>query len=397
MGACFSRQPRQPGTRSGAKQQEDLQVSASPDLASSKERAKHPAVSKAAAPPKAQQAAAATQHTPRSSVPTRSTSSHSPFIGNVSSAGPDEPSNLRERYRILRKLSKRSRSPVFEAVHRATKERVAIKLLARGPDCSTLLRGIENHLELSHPHIIDIKEVHLTPKYLGLVLEFAPGGDLFQYIQSHGSLTETETRRIFQQLIIALEYCHGKGIVNRDLKPENTLIMTRKGMPFVKLSDFGYSKMEAIETQLRTQVGTVGYTAPEILMGLNHSNEVDIWSAGVMLYVMLFGAYPFLEDSELMEERAKFTLTHQRVLAADYKLPADAHVSTDVADLLKGLLVVNPAHRLTIPAIMKHPWFREALPEKATLLNSRCWATSWSLHQDRSEVHDLLIQAQYSP
>ncbi|KAK9835271.1 hypothetical protein WJX84_004811 [Apatococcus fuscideae] len=316
-------------------------------------------------------------------------------VNNLVSAGPDEPSNLRDKFKLLSKLSNRSRNPVFEACNRATKEKVAIKLLHRGTDCVTLLRGIENHLELSHPHIIDIKEVHLTPKHLGLVLEFAPGGDLFQYIQKAGSLTEANARRIFQQLVIALEYCHGKGIVNRDLKPENTLIMTKKGMPYVKLCDFGYSKMEAIETQLKTQVGTVGYTAPEILMGLGHSAAVDLWSLGVMLYVMLFGCYPFLEESELLDDRAKFTITHERVLRADYHVPVGALISGEVAQLIAGLLVVDPARRMTLDQVMRHPWFREALPERAMTLNQRCWAATWSLQQDRSDIHDILIQAQH--
>ncbi|KAK9861789.1 hypothetical protein WJX84_008407 [Apatococcus fuscideae] len=151
------------------------------------------------------------------------------------------------KYRLTKQIEKGCNSRIFEAYNRvtsATSERVAITFLARGDYCKDLRAQITNHVMLTidapvHPHIIEAKEVYLTPRFLAVVLEYAPGGDLFKYVNARGRLDDGTARHIFQQLVIALDHCHKKHVIVRDQTPDNTLIRMKDGRPCVKLCDFG--------------------------------------------------------------------------------------------------------------------------------------------------------------
>ncbi|KAK9807449.1 hypothetical protein WJX73_008350 [Symbiochloris irregularis] len=211
----------------------------------------------------------------------------------------------------LRELSEGYSGRVVLAQHIKSHQKKAIKLLKRG--ASTTKRAdkeVQTMMLLSvHPHIIRFEEVFLTPQYLGIVLEYAAGGDLSDYIKRKTvnknssmsrALPESLTRVLFHQIMSALEFCHDRGITNRDIKAENILVMDEKesesqGIPVVlKMCDFGFSKDQRFDSACKTMCGTAEYIAPEVMEQKPYDGkQADIWSAGVLLFVMLTGRYPF--------------------------------------------------------------------------------------------------------
>ncbi|XP_031740795.1 serine/threonine-protein kinase SRK2H isoform X2 [Cucumis sativus] len=212
-----------------------------------------------------------------------------------------------------------------------TKELFAVKFIERGPTIDeNVEREIINHRSLQHPNIVRFKEVILTSTKLGIVMEYAGGGQLFRRISNSGCCTEDEARYFFQQLICGLEYIHSMQICHRDLKLDNILLDGSKA-PRVKICDFGYSKSSMLyskpntivdysttyaapmdqangqdDGQLyplhsipNTRVGSTTYSAPEVLVEGQYNGKIaDVWSCGVTLYVMLFGSYPFEDPND---------------------------------------------------------------------------------------------------
>jgi len=161
-----------------------------------------------------------------------------------------------------------------------------------------LEREIDIMKKLQHPNIIQLMEVVDTPDTLYLVLEFVSGGELFDAIVNKGSYSETDAAKIVRQIMEAIQYVHSLGIAHRDLKPENLLLSGEEGKAdFIKIADFGLSK-DFGEEQLSTSCGTPDYVAPEVLMGEPYDKSVDIWSIGVITYVLLCGFPPFYGDSQ---------------------------------------------------------------------------------------------------
>ncbi|KAF6257324.1 kinase-like domain-containing protein [Scenedesmus sp. NREL 46B-D3] len=191
-------------------------------------------------------------------------------------------------------------------------ETLAIKLLPRAEVTKYVEAEIVNHSLMRHPHVIQFKEVFLTHRFICIVMEYATGGSLFQYVQQHGCLKEAVARWFFQQLVVGVDYCHRKGVANRDIKLENTLLqeVLRLPLPLVKICDFGYSKAEN-KSAAKSKVGTLTYMAPEVLININRDGQydgkvADIWSCGVMLYVMLCGKYPFDSPNSTGEARRRW-------------------------------------------------------------------------------------------
>ena len=231
-------------------------------------------------------------------------------------------------------------------------------------------REILNQFKLKHPHVIKLEEIFMTETHLALVLEYADGGDMFQYVKQRGHLSEAHARWFFQQIILAMDYCHQMGIVNRDIKLENILLtsnqMLPSGMPLVKLSDFGFSKDEEMHSAPQTRLGTPMYIAPEVLRnkigGYYDGKKCDVWGAGVVLHVMLTGQYPFLSVQFSSSDVNSFEGQHEmmtRIKSQDYRrIP---WLSTQCNELLDGLLDFNPRTRLSTTEIMQKPWFTKSL------------------------------------
>jgi MAP/microtubule affinity-regulating kinase len=164
---------------------------------------------------------------------------------------------------------------------------------------------------LNHPNIVRLYEVIDTPKELYLILEYASGGEIFDYLVAHGRMKEKEARKHFRQIVSAMDYCHSLHIIHRDLKAENLLLDTNLN---VKIADFGFSNQFNPGQRLNTWCGSPPYAAPELFQGKEYNGpEVDIWSLGVVLYVLVCGSLPF-DGSTLPKLRA-------RVLAGKYKVP----------------------------------------------------------------------------
>jgi serine/threonine-protein kinase SRK2 len=252
-------------------------------------------------------------------------------------------------------------------------------------------REIVNHSNFVHPHVIQFKEVFLTPTHLAIAMEYAPGGDLFSFVSARGGLSEDDTRWFFQQLVIGLDYCHRMGVVNRDIKLENTLLDGAPN-PLLKICDFGYSKHEA-DSRPKTKVGTPGYTAPEVVRAAASrrydGRAADIWSAGVMLYTMLFCRYPFERPGDVEDKQRGFQKVLERILSVDYELPPAKPVSPECAHLLSRVLVADPAARATVAEIMAHPWFTKGLPPDAARMNDECLKLRPHEHPSYQTVEEI--------
>ncbi|KAI1738987.1 protein kinase SNF1 [Xylaria scruposa] len=257
-------------------------------------------------------------------------------------------------YNIIKTLGEGSFGKVKLAVHRSTGQQVALKIIARKKLISRDMVGrVEREIEylqlLRHPHIIKLYSVIKTQNEIIMVLEYA-GGELFDYIVARGRLTEPFARRFFQQMVCAVEYCHRHKVVHRDLKPENLLLDDQLN---VKIADFGLSNIMTDGNFLKTSCGSPNYAAPEVIGGKLYAGpEVDVWSCGVIMYVLLVGRLPFDDDHipSLFAkiQRGVFTIPHW--------------VKPQAADLIRKMLQTNPVQRATIEDIRQDPWFLKDLP-----------------------------------
>jgi len=211
-------------------------------------------------------------------------------------------------------------------------------------------REVDILRRLQHPHIISVVEIFETDKFLYLVMELASGGELFDEIVKVGKYSEKDAARFVRQITDAVAYLHRKGIVHRDLKPENLLLSIKEGVPTLKLADFGLSKVMEATAVLETQCGTPGYVAPEVLKGEGYDEKVDVWSLGVILYILLCGFPPFYADNN--------TKLFQKIMAGDFQFlqPYWDPISDSAKELIKKMIVVDPAKRLSAEDVMKHPW-----------------------------------------
>ncbi|CAM0958228.1 unnamed protein product [Alopecurus aequalis] len=259
-------------------------------------------------------------------------------------------------YELGRTLGEGSFGKVKQARRRATGELFAVKILDRGRVLS--LRGADDQVRreiaaltmLTHPNVVRLHEVAASKTKIYMVLEYVNGGELFDRIAVKKKLSEREGRRLFQQLIDGVSYCHGKGVYHRDLKPENVLV-DRKGS--IKISDFGLSALPQHlggDGLLHTTCGSPNYIAPEVVQNRGYDGSLsDIWSCGVILYIMLVGYLPF-------EERNMVVL-YQKIFKGDTKIPE--WLSPGAQDLIRKILEPIPTKRISMAEIKKHEWFRK--------------------------------------
>ena len=200
---------------------------------------------------------------------------------------------------------------------------------------------------LNHPHITRLYEVIDTPQEVFLAMEYAEGGELFDYLVGHGRMKEKDARKQFRQIISAVDFCHTRHVIHRDLKAENLLLDLQMN---AKIADFGFSNNFEDGKPLSTWCGSPPYAAPELFQGREYLGpEVDIWSLGVVLYVLICGTLPF-DGSTLVAVR-------QRVLSGDFKVPF--YMTHDCERLIRGMLALDPAQRITIEEIREDKWFND--------------------------------------
>ncbi|XP_015112641.1 serine/threonine-protein kinase MARK2 isoform X5 [Diachasma alloeum] len=257
------------------------------------------------------------------------------------------------KYKLLKTIGKGNFAKVKLAKHVPTGKEVAIKIIDKTQlnpgSLQKLFREVRIMKMLDHPNIVKLFQVIETEKTLYLVMEYASGGEVFDYLVLHGRMKEKEARAKFRQIVSAVQYCHQKKIIHRDLKAENLLLDSEMN---IKIADFGFSNEFTPGNKLDTFCGSPPYAAPELFQGKKYDGpEVDVWSLGVILYTLVSGSLPF-DGSTLRELR-------ERVLRGKYRIPF--YMSTDCENLLKKFLVLNPTKRASLEVrgdknIMKDKW-----------------------------------------
>eukprot|EP01156_Anaeramoeba_ignava_P006077 Anaeramoba_ignava/a347683_55.p1 GENE.a347683_55~~a347683_55.p1 ORF type:complete len:2217 (+),score=613.13 a347683_55:83-6733(+) len=256
-----------------------------------------------------------------------------------------------ENYQFIKTIGKGSFGKVKLAIHKLTNIQVAIKIISKA--LMSTKKNSQKRLQMElqilqkirHPNIISLFEILENDHFVYLVLEYASGGELFDYIVAHTKLDEDLSRRFFRQIIDGIDYCHRLNVVHRDIKPENILIDDQNN---IKIIDFGLSNFFHPNDLLQTFCGSPLYSAPEVISQKKYDGrKSDIWSAGVVLYTLLCGKLPFpgTNHKEVCE----------KILNGKFTIPQ--HVSLLAKDLLVKMIEFDTQKRITIDQIRAHQWF----------------------------------------
>nr|BAK00101.1 predicted protein [Hordeum vulgare subsp. vulgare] len=261
---------------------------------------------------------------------------------------------LMDRYEIGRHLGQGNFAKVYYARNLTSGQAVAIKMIDKEKVSRVgLMVQIKREISIMrlvrHPNVLKLFEVMASKSKIYLVLEYAKGGELFNKI-TKGKLSEDAARKYFHQLISAVDYCHSRGVYHRDLKPENLLLDENENL---KVSDFGLSALSESTRQdglLHTTCGTPAYVAPEVLSRRGYDGaKADIWSCGVILFVLVAGFLPF-HDTNLIE-------MYRKISRAEYRCPRP--FSVGLKDLLYKILDPDPSTRASVSRIKRSAWFRK--------------------------------------
>lgn len=204
--------------------------------------------------------------------------------------------------------------------------------------------------EMDHPSVVKLFEIYDEPECMYLVFEIMTGGELFDRVVEKENYSEKEASDTIRPIVDAIRYCHDLGIVHRDLKPENLLYESESEDAIIKISDFGLARFLHNNSFATTACGTPGYVAPEILEGKGYGKEVDYWSIGIILYILLCGFPPFYDDNNANLFEAIKTGTFE------FPSPYWDDISDLAKDLISKLLIVDPKERLKADQILEHPW-----------------------------------------
>ena len=258
------------------------------------------------------------------------------------------------QYQIKGKIGEGMFGKVKLGVHILTQEKVAIKIFDKGKiknekEVEYIEREISILRKLNHYNIIKLYNIIQTENFIFLIQEYVPNGELLHFLENpeNMNLTENHICKIYQQIISGIEYLHEIGIAHRDLKLENILLNRDKN---IKIIDFGLSNKYNKENGelLQSSCGSPCYAAPEMIKGIQyHGLDTDIWSSGILLYLMLCKSFPFNDKNN--------SKLYQKILSGKFNLPN--YLSNEAKDLLSKLLKVNPIERIKLDEIKKHPWF----------------------------------------
>ncbi|XP_057549665.1 CBL-interacting protein kinase 2-like isoform X1 [Amaranthus tricolor] len=266
---------------------------------------------------------------------------------------------LMQRYELGKLLGQGTFAKVYFARNMKTGANVAIKVVDKEKVLQVgMIEQIKREISVmrlvKHPNVVQLYEVMASKTKIYFVMEYVKGGELFNKV-AKGRLKENVARKYFQQLISAVDFCHSRGVYHRDLKPENLLLDENENL---KVTDFGLSAISETRKQdglLHTTCGTPAYVAPEVILRKGYDGaKADIWSCGVILFVLLAGYLPF-QDSNLME-------MYRKIGKAEFKFPN--WIPSDARRLLVKILDPNPKTRITTAKIMENSWFRKGFESK---------------------------------
>ncbi|KAF8934730.1 NUAK SNF1-like kinase 1 [Haplosporangium gracile] len=280
-------------------------------------------------------------------------SSRQPRLGNVSSTKESYRRKYGEiqGYTYIGTIGQGNFGKVLLAENDITGEQVAVKILEKAQFKSEqqrlhATREARLMATLRHPNIVDVKTVMEDDYRILIVMENLTGGELFDYISNKGSLDEKEARRIFQQIVLAIHYCHENNVVHRDLKPENILLDSKRN---VRVADFGFGNNWHKDRHLTTYCGSPFYAAPEMVSGTPYIGpETDVWSLGVILYVLVCGRLPF--------DASDLPALFAQIKRGNYQKPREG--SIDVCSLIHRMLTVDPKRRATLTDVLRSRWMR---------------------------------------
>eukprot|EP01102_Stenamoeba_stenopodia_P008097 TRINITY_DN22_c0_g2_i1.p1 TRINITY_DN22_c0_g2~~TRINITY_DN22_c0_g2_i1.p1 ORF type:complete len:352 (-),score=100.11 TRINITY_DN22_c0_g2_i1:131-1186(-) len=260
---------------------------------------------------------------------------------------------IEDYYTLGKEIGRGGFSVVVEGIKKKTNEKFAIKCIKKtmveGDDIKLLRREIHIMKKVNHPNILKLYEVFENDDEFFLVMELVSGKELFDKIVERGQYSEKDASNIVRQIVSAVEYLHANGIAHRDLKPENLLSADHDGQEVIKIADFGFSKNFG-EEKLMTSCGSPGYVAPEVLTCESYDKSVDMWSIGVIIYILLCGYPPFYADN------APALFKKIMDVKYDFDDPSWDDVSEAAKDLIRNLLVKDPKKRFTASQCLADPW-----------------------------------------
>ncbi|XP_034296124.1 MAP kinase-activated protein kinase 3 isoform X2 [Pantherophis guttatus] len=261
---------------------------------------------------------------------------------------------------------------VLECFHKVTGRKCALKLLYDSPKAR---QEVDHHWRASGcPHIVHILEVyeniHHGKRCLLIIMECMEGGELFTRIQERGdqAFTEKEASEIVRDIGTAIQHLHGMNIAHRDVKPENLLYTSKEKESVLKLTDFGFAKETTIQNALQTPCYTPYYVAPEVLGPEKYDKSCDMWSLGVIMYILLCGFPPFYSNTG----QAISPGMKRRIRMGQYGFPNPewSEVSDEAKQLIRLLLKTDPTERMTISQFMNHPWINQSMVVPPTPLHT---------------------------
>jgi len=276
--------------------------------------------------------------------------------------------DIEKLYELKTELGRGAFSIVYLATHKPTGSQHAVKVINKkdlGKDYEKNLKmEVDILKKVNHPNIIALKELFDTPDKLYLVMELVTGGELFDKIVEKGSYTESEASQLVRRIVSAVDYLHNMGIVHRDLKPENLLLKRPDNDLEVAIADFGLSKIVGQQMMMQTACGTPSYVAPEVLNASGYGKEVDMWSIGVITYILLCGFPPFYGDTvpEIFEQ----------IMEANFDYPEEywGSITKEAKDFINKLLVVDAEKRLSATDALRHPWLASAAVHSTAKVNT---------------------------
>jgi len=272
-------------------------------------------------------------------------------------AAPAPKKKFSDMFDLGEELGRGGFSIVKKGIRKASGEVFAVKIIEKnqaGEELQLLQREIDIMRKLKHKNIIALEEVFDENDHIYLAMELVTGGELFDQIVQRGTYSERDAANVVRQILEAVEYMHNNGIAHRDLKPEN-LLCSGPNNEVIKVTDFGLSK-DFGQATLKTSCGTPDYVAPEVLKGTAYDNSVDVWSIGVITYILLCGFPPFYgnNDQQIFE----------KIMRADYDFPSPDWdgISNEAKEFISAILVLDQNKRPTASECLEAPWIVSKAP-----------------------------------
>mmetsp|Transcript_19139 Transcript_19139/g.27673 ORF Transcript_19139/g.27673 Transcript_19139/m.27673 type:complete len:733 (+) Transcript_19139:108-2306(+) len=292
---------------------------------------------------------------------------------NSSTASSKVGKTFKDKYTLVKKIRSGSFATVWEGKHNETDIVCAIKVVARKDlkpkDDAQVLNEVAILQSLHHKSIVCLVDFFEEKDNFFIIMELMSGGDVFDRIVEKNHYTELDARNLATELLEAVAFMHSHGVAHRDLKPQNLLLQTKDDDAHIKVADFGFARRVHTPQSLVTRCGTPTYVAPEILKNHPHDTAADMWSVGVILYVLLVGYPPFMEDNQRVLFR-KIRYGEYEFFKEDWE-----EISEEAKDLIQKLLVVDPLHRLTAREALRHYWI---VGDNDDMLSSRSLSGSLS-------------------